>query len=265
METGNAQQKLTERATTEEYHIIANLRRNSTSSSRDATFSQSCGEVGTLRDELEHEYLNIENSATNDDRNSNNDIADDNKHEQSDDELDFILPSPPTESPEPSKDSNPANKGLDQFKFPQAKSSHDKLDGRLHHPPSTSNSRSEDQEQTDVLEWPRIPNESLKGSRANIFEQPNSLRPLRTRYEPLSDDQNNRTNENINTTSSSVSERDSYTWNLASLHLPSILALNDGGERLLWPAKVCFLISNLSLFDYSEKRLKFKLTPYVDS
>lgn len=107
METGNAQQKLTEKSTTEEYHIIANVRRNTTSGSRDAAFSQSWGEVGTLRDELEHEYLNIVNSATNDDRNSNNDIADDNKHEQSDDELDFILPSPPTESPEPSKDSIP--------------------------------------------------------------------------------------------------------------------------------------------------------------
>ena len=248
METGNAQQKLTEKATTEEYHIIANVRRNTTSSSRDAAFSQSCGEVGTLRDQLEHEYLNIVNSATNDDRNSNNDIADDNKHEQSDDELDFILPSPPTESPEPSKDSNPTNNGLDQFKCPdQAKSTHDKLDGRLPHPPSTSNSGNDNQEQTDVLERPRIRNELSKDQlRANIFKQPAG---------------SNRTTENINTASSSLSERDSYMWSLGSTGLPSMLALNDGGERLLWPAEVCFLINNLSSFDYSEKCLKFKLIP----
>ncbi|XP_073229292.1 uncharacterized protein [Porites lutea] len=227
METGNAQQKLTERATTEEDHIIA----------RDAAFSQSCGEVGTLRDELEHEYLNIVNSATNDDRNSNNDLADDNKHEQSDDELDFILPSPPTESPEPSKDSNPTNNGLDRFKCPdQAKSTHDKLDGRLPHPPSTSNSGNDGQEQTDVLERPRIRNELSKDQlRANIFKQPaGSLGPC---YGPLPDDQTNRTTENINTASSSLSERDSYMWSLGSVDLPSMLALNDGVERLLWPAE----------------------------
>ena len=261
METGNAQQKLTEKATTEEYHIIANVRRNTTSSSRDAAFSQSYGEVGTLRDELEHEYLNIVNSATNDDRNSNNDIADDNKHEQSDDALHFILPSPPTESPEPSKDSNPTNNGLDQFKCPdQAKSTHDKLDGRLPHPPSTSNSGNDNQEQTDVLERPRIRNELSKDQlRANIFKQPaGSLGPC---YGPLPDDQTNRTTENINTASSSLSERDSYMWSLGSTGLPSMLALNDGGERLLWPAEVCFLINNLSSFDCSEKCLKFKLIP----
>ena len=244
METGNAQQKLTETATTEEDHIIA----------RDAAFSQSCGEVGTLRDELEHEYLNIVNSATNDDRNSNNDLADDNKHEQSDDELDFILPSPPTESPEPSKDSNPTNNGLDQFKCPdQAKSTHDKLDGRLPHPPSTSNSGNDDQEQTDVLERPRIRNElSNDQLRANVFKQPaGSLGPC---YGPLPDDQTNRTTENINTASSSLSERDSDMWSLGSVDLPSMLALNDGVERLLWPAEVCFLIRNLSFFDCSEKQ-----------
>lgn len=234
METGNAQQKLTEKATTEEYHIIANVRRNTTSSSRDAAFSQSCGEVGTLRDELKHEYLNIVNSATNDDRNSNND-----------NELDFILPSPPTESPEPSKDSNPTNNGLDQFKCPdQAKSTHDKLDGRLPHPPSTSNSGNDNQEQTDVSERPRIRNELSKDQlRANIFKQPaGSLGPC---YGPLPDDQTNRNTENINTASSrvsSLSERDSYMWSLGSTGLPSMLALNDGGERLLWPAEVCFLI-----------------------
>lgn len=234
METGNAQQKLTEKATTEEYHIIANVRRNTTSSSRDAAFSQSCGEVGTLRDELKHEYLNIVNSATNDDRNSNND-----------NELDFILPSPPTESPEPSKDSNPTNNGLDQFKCPdQAKSTHDKLDGRLPHPPSTSNSGNDNQEQTDVSERPRIRNELSKDQlRANIFKQPaGSLGPC---YGPLPDDQTNRTTENNNTASSrvsSLSERDSYMWSLGSTGLPSMLALNDGGERLLWPAEVCFLI-----------------------
>lgn len=189
-----------------------------------------------------NEYLNIVNSATNDDRNSNNDIADDNKHEQSDDELDFILPSPPTESPEPSKDSNPTNNGLDQFKCPdQAKSTHDKLDGRLPHPPSTSNSGNDNQEQTDVLERPRIRNELSKDQlRANIFKQPaGSLGPC---YGPLPDDQTNRTTENINTASSSLSERESYMWSLGSTGLPSMLALNDGGERLLWPAEVCFLI-----------------------
>ncbi|CAH3195162.1 unnamed protein product, partial [Porites evermanni] len=66
------------------------------------------------------------------------------------DELDFILPSPPTESPEPSKDSNPTNNGLDRF---------------------------------------------------------------------------------------NLSERDSYMWSLGSVDLPSMLALNDGVERLLWPAE----------------------------
>lgn len=254
MEIGKAQQKLTERATTEEDNIIANLRRNSTNTSRDAAFSQSCGELGTLRDELEHECLNIVNRATNDDRNSNNDLADDNKHEQSDDELDFKLPSPPTESPEPSKDSNPTNNGLDKFKSPdQAKSTHDKLDGHLPHPPSTSNSGNDDQEQTDVLERPRIRNELCKGQRrANIFKQPaGSLGPC---YGSLPDDQTNRTTENINTASSSLSERDSYMWSLGSVDLPSMLALNDGGERLLWPAEVCFLIRNLSFFDCSEKQ-----------
>lgn len=250
METGNAQQKLTERATTEEDHIIDNLRRTSTSTGRDVALSQIYGEEGTLGDELEHECLNIVNSATNGDRNSNNDLVDDNKHEQSDDELDFILPSPPTESPEPnaSKDSNPTNNGLDQFKCPDhVKSTHDKLDGRLPHPPSTSNSGN------DVLERPRIRNELSKDQlRANIFKQPaGSLGPC---YGPLPDDQTNRTTENINTASSSLSERDGYMWSLGSVYLPSMLALNDGGERLLWPAEVCFLIRNLSFFDRSEKQ-----------
>ena len=250
MENKNAQQILTDKAIIEEDHIIANLRRNSTSTSRDAAFWQSCGELR----ELGHEYFNTTNSATNDERNRNNDLVDDNEDEQSVDELDFILPSPPTESPEPSKDSNPT-KGLDQFKCPdQAKSPHDKLDGRLpHHPPSTSNSGNEDQGQTDVLERLRIRNELSKGrSRANIIKQPaGSLGPC---YGPLSDDQSNRTTENNNTASSSLSERGSYIWSLGSVDLPSMLALNDGGERLLWPAEVCFLIRNLSFFYCSEKQ-----------
>ena len=259
MENENAQQILTDKAIIEENHIFANLRRNSTSTSRDAAFWQSCG---GLR-ELGHEYFNSTNSATNDERNWNNDLVDDNEDEQSVYELDFILPSPPTESPEPSKDSNPT-KGLDQFKCPdQAKSPHDKLDGRLpHHPPSTSNSGNEDQGQTDVLERLRIRNGLSKDrSRANIFKQPaGSLGPC---YGPSSDDQSHRTTENNNTASSSLSERDSYIWSLGSVDLPSMLALNDGGERLLWPAEVCFLIRNLSFFIVLKNRLlKFKLRHY---
>lgn len=259
MENENAQQILTDKAIIEENHIFANLRRNSTSTSRDAAFWQSCGELR----ELGHEYFNSTNSATNDERNWNNDLVDDNEDEQSVYELDFILPSPPTESPEPSKDSNPT-KGLDQFKCPdQAKSPHDKLDGRLpHHPPSTSNSGNEDQGQTDVLERLRIRNGLSKGrSRANIFKQPaGSLGPC---YGPSSDDQSNRTTENNNTASSSLSERDSYIWSLGSVDLPSMLALNDGGERLLWPAEVCFLIRNLSFLIVLKNRLlKFKLRHY---
>lgn len=250
MENENAQQILTDKAIIEENHIIANLRRNSTSTSRDAAFWQSCGELR----ELGHEYFNSMNSATNDERNWNNDLVDDDENEQSVYELDFKLPSPPTDSPEPSKDSNPT-KGLDQFKCPdQAKSPHDKLDGRLpHHPPSTSNSGNEDQGQTDVLERLRIRNGLSKGrSRANISKQPaGSLGPC---YGPLSDDQSNRTAKNNNTASSSLSERDSYIWSLGSVDLPSMLALNDGGERLLWPAEVCFLIRNLSFFYCSEKQ-----------
>lgn len=45
--------------------------------------------------------------------------------------------------------------------------------------------------------------------------------------------------DNVGSVTSSLSERDSYTWNSASVDLPSLLTLcGDGNERLIWPLEV---------------------------
>ena len=193
MEKGNVQQKLSNSSDDADEADEAGGDANEGIAAIFNTAWQSCG-VETLRKQLESACLNV-NSEANDDESCNFE-SEDRGNEQSErpkantlyDELDFRLPSPPSDSPE-------------------ANYIHELTDRRY-----------------EPCERPQI-NNPINATSAASADDMKDCASVST--------------DNFDSISSSLSERDSYTWSLASSKLPSLLAMNDGKERLIWPVEVC--------------------------
>lgn len=219
MEEGNDRPKLSDSSDTDEAGGDAN-------EGTAATFNTK---------QLESACLNV-NGEGNDNGRCNHDELEDRKHEQSErsqaitlnDELDFLLPRlsiAPSDSPKADDNYELADRRYEPCEPSQVNNRYDdELDLRLPSPPSSSPKADDNHESADKRYEP-----------CERFQRndPNA---------PPADDRDCApvSTANVNSISSGLSERNSYTWSLASSDLPSLLTMNDGNERLIWPVEIEF-------------------------